>query len=220
MAEVDEREEAIDQASKQELVADQSSGLEVISGRLDAARDARDAHLATPEPSEFEADHADWMATRDELNAGVAEQEEAFAQEMEQAQPQQLQGFAALLANKRGQEPVGNGQEQPGDDQVMANDNFAAEEMTREGNNRGPAGRGYANYAATAQQEHQDAQNWQEREHAVRQSNLGQGSLTVEQIEQQEAGQAQAQPQQRTAEEQAQRDREEADWNARFLRGR
>lgn len=199
--------------------SEDSNTLEAATDALSAARDDRDAHLATSQPSEFEDDYQDWIAKRDQLNEAVDEREQAFAQEIEQAPTQQLQGFGALLAQKRSQEPQGNGQEQPGDDQAMANENWATQDRANQ-NNRGPAGRGYANYAATAQQEHQDAQNWQEREHAVRQSNLGQGSLTVEQIEQQEAAQAQAQPQQRTAEQQAQRDREEADWNARFLRGR
>ncbi len=209
-----------EQIKKQEHEGQESADpLAQAEAALTQARDARDAHLGTAQPSEFEGErHTEWVQTRDQLNAAVDEREAEFGDQIEQAPAQQLNSFASLLASRRGHE--GNEQAAAQLDQQI-DDNWASQEQERESqaNNRGPAGRGYANYAATAQEENASQQQWAQREHDVRQANLGQGSLTVEQIEQQEAQNAQ-QPQQRSAEEIAQAARDEQDWNARFLRGR
>lgn len=183
---------------------------------LGEARDARDAHLSTTQPNEFEGElYEQWIGTRDELNAAVDQRETEFGEQIDQAPAQQLSGFAGLLASRRGN----GGNEQAAAQEVQSvEDDWTPSQDRGQVNNRGAAGRGYANYAATAQNEHENQQTWEQREHNVRQANLGQGSLTVEQIEAQE--QQAAQPQQRSEEEIAQAARDEQDWNARFLRGR
>ncbi len=203
------------------LDQDDPSDLAVIEKELQAARDKRDEHLMSPEPNEFEQDRfPQWVQTREALEKEVAQHEQAFGLAVEQAPAPTLTKFSDLLKSRReAQGNEGNGQASAMDRSDEWSPGQENEGQQQGNGQQRSLERGYANYAATAEQENAHQKSWEDRERAYRDQNMGQGSVTVEHIENWEMQQkTQAQPEVPSQNMDVDAAKAERDWEAGIRR--